>query len=401
MTAPIATILPSTYFDGLSTLWGGCAYVASAIVAIGLVFQTVSNRPDAGTFIWLLAKVFLIGLATVFLREWLMRLNDVVIAFGSMMGIDPRAVDNRFIQFIAGKTAADPNSSVWDIIWGTKSIGTAITYAFLWLFGWFSWGVQYVVKLVGGILLTAGWSLSPLFLSFFMLRPMAGVAQKYIIGLVALVLWPFGWVMAAVVTNAMLDAAATANLVPVIAGGVPLAAPALTVLLIGSWMLVSSVLAPWITTKVLLMGANPLAAFAEGVGGVMQSAFSGGTGAAVAVATGGAGAPAVIAAAAAGAMAAGSESAARGGGSARTTRTALGGLAGFYSGSYARRNTEASEAQAAAQRMDAEASDAIASVFKEHSRRQRQSRSGFEKQPHEEDPNQAAIDIQTHAKRKP
>lgn len=401
MALPVGTILPSTYFDGLSTLWGGCAYLASAIVAIGLVFQTVRSRPDAGTFIWLLAKVFLIGLSTVFLREWLMRLNDIVIAFGNMMGIDPTLVDDRFIEFIAGKTAADPNSSVWDIIWGTKSIGTAICYAFLWLFGWLSWGIQYVVKLIGDVLLTAGWSLSPLFLSFFMLRPMSGVAQKYIVGLVALVLWPFGWVMAAVVTNAMLDAAATANLVPIIVSGAPLAAPALTVLLIGAWMLVSSFLAPWITTKVLLMGMNPATALAQGFGGVMQSMFSGGTGAAVAVATGGAGAPAVIAAAAAGAMASGGESAARGGGSARTTGTAINGLSGFYQGAFARRNTVAAEGQAAAQRMDAEASDAIASVFKEHSRRQRQSRSGFDKQPHEDDPNRAAIDIQSHVKRKP
>ena len=400
MAVPAGSILPATFFDGLSTLWGGCAYIASAIVATGLVFQTVRSRPDAGTFIWLLAKVFFIGLSTVFLREWLMRLNDIVIAFGNMMGVDPTLVDDRFVQFIAGKTAADPNSSVWDIIWGTKSIGTAICYAFLWLFGWLSWGVQYVIKLIGDVLLTAGWSLSPLFLSFFMLRPMAGVAQKYIMGLVALVLWPFGWVMAAVVTNAMLDAAATANLVPIILSGAPLAAPALTVLLIGSWMLVSSFLAPWITTKVLLMGMNPATAFAQGVGGVMQSAFSGGTGAAVAVATGGAGAAAVIGSAAGGAMAAGGESAARGGGSAKTTGTAINGLSGFYSGAFARRNTEAAEAQAAAQRMDAEASNAIASVFKEHSRRQRQSRSGFDKQPHEEDPNQAAIDIQSHVQRK-
>ncbi len=400
MAAPVGSILPATYFDGLSTLWGGCAYVASAIVAVGLVFQTVRSRPDAGTFIWLLAKVFFIGLSTVFLREWLMRLNDIVFAFAAMMGVDPTNVDDRFIAFIAGKTAADPTSSVWDIIWGTKSIGTAICYAFLWLFGWLSWGVQYVVKLVGGVLLTAGWSLSPLFLSFFMLRPMAGVAQKYIIGLVALVLWPFGWVMAAVVTNAMLDAAATANLVPIIAAGAPLAAPALTVLLIGSWMLISSFLAPWITTKVLLMGMNPATAFAQGVGGVMQSAFAGGTGAAVAVATGGAGAGAVIASAAGGALAAGGESAARGGGSARTTGTAISGMAGFYAGGFARRNTVAAEEQASAQRMDAEASDAIASVFKEHSRRQRQSRSGFDKQPHEDDPNRAAIDIQSHVHRK-
>ncbi len=400
MTPTLATILPSSYFDGLSTLWGGCAYIASTIVAAGLTFQTVRTRPDAGAFIWLLAKVLMIGLATAFLREWLMRLSDIVYAFGAMMGVDPTLVDNRFIQFVAGKTPSEPNSSVWDIIWGTESIGTAISYAFLWLYGWLSWGVQYVVKLIGGVLLTAGWALSPIFLSFFMLRPMSGVAQKFLLGLIALVCWPFGWVMAAVVTNAMLDAAASANLMPVIATGAPLAAPALTVLLVGSWMLISSVLAPWITTRVLLMGANPAAAFAQGVGGVMQAAFAGGAGAAVAVATGGAGAAAVIASAAGGALAAGGESAARGGGPAQTTGAAINGLSGFYAGSLSRRHAAASEQSAEAHTKNAEASGAFASAFTEHARRQQKSRSGFDKQPHEADPNRAAIDIESHVKPK-
>jgi type IV secretion system protein TrbL len=401
MAAPPGSILPSSYFDGLSSLWGGCAYIGSAIVAAGLVVQTVRSRPDAGIFVWLLAKVLFIGIATLFLREWLMRLNDIVFAFAEMLGVDPTAVDERFVEFIAGKTSTEPNASIWDVIWGTKSIGTAITYAFLWLFGWLSWGVQYVVKLIGGVLLTAGWALSPIFLSFFMLRPMAGVAQKYIIGLVALVCWPFGWVIAAVVTNAMLDAAATASLVPVIVVGAPVAGPALTVLLIGAWMLVSAVLAPYVTTKILLMGANPAAAFAQGVGGVAQAVFAGGVGAGVAAATGGVGAAGVVAAAAAGAMAGGTESAARGGGSARTTSTAIGGLSGFYAGSYMKRHVAASEAAASARQRQAEASEAFTSEFSRHAQDQRQSRSGFDQQPHTDDPNQAAIDIESYDSSKP
>lgn len=83
MAAPAGSILPASYFDGLSALWGGCAYIGSAIVATGLIFQTVRSRPDASSFIWLITKVFLIGLITIFIREWLMRLNDIVIAFGN------------------------------------------------------------------------------------------------------------------------------------------------------------------------------------------------------------------------------------------------------------------------------------------------------------------------------
>lgn len=174
--------------------------------------------------------------------------------------------------------------------------------------------------------------------------------------------------------------------------GAPLAAPALTVLLIGAWMLISSFLAPWVTTKVFLMGMNPATAFAQGVGGLLQSAFSGGTGAAVAVATGGAGAPAVIAAAAAGALSAGGESAARGGGSARTTGTVVSGLSGLYQGQFMRRNTEATEVAADAHSRRANASEAMAAEVLAHANKKKRSRSGFDHQPHEDDPNKAALD---------
>ena len=397
MPAPAGSILPPSFFDGLSTLWGGCAYLASAIVTAGLVVTVVRSRPDAGAFIWLLAKVFLIGLSTVFLREWLMRLNDVVMTFNSMMGVDATLVDERFVKFIAGKAPANPDSSVWDIIWGTESVGTALCYAFFWLFGWIAWGVQYVVKLIGDVFLVIGWSLSPLFLSFFMLRPMVGVAQKYILGLIALVFWPFGWAVAAVITNAMLETAAVANLVPVFNVGSPLAVPGLTVLLIGSWLLVSTILAPWVTTKVFLMGANPAMAFAQSIGGVAQAAFVGGIGAAVAAATGGAAAPAVIAATAGGTILAGAESAARGGGAAQTTNTAVRGIAGVYAGSFMRRNAEATREMASAQRRRADAADAFVSSYSDYLRSQRQSRSGFDHQPHNDDPNRAAIDIESRA----
>lgn len=397
MAAAGSSILPPTYFDGLSDLWGACAYVGGAIVAAGLVFQAARSRPDPAVHLWLIAKVLFIGIATIFLREWLMRVNDLVLSFGSFLGIDPREVDAKFVTFISGKTPAEPDASVWDVIWDTGSIGTAIAYALLWMFGWLSWSIQYIVKLIGGILLTAGWALSPLFLSFFMVSPMTGVARKYIIGLVALVCWPFGWTLAAVVTNAMIDAAATASLLPVVVPG-SMVAPALTVLLVGAWMLLSSILAPYVTTRVLLMGANPAAAFAQGVGGVAQASLAGGVGAATAAVTGGVGAAGVAAAAAVGAMAAGTESAARGGGSPRTTATAVGGMAGFYGGRLVQQQATAMKEMASAQSRHATAAEAFSAEFTEHSRQRRRRNSDTAQQPHHPDPNQAAIEIEAREK---
>jgi type IV secretion system protein TrbL len=393
MATAASTILPASYFAGLGDLWGGCVYVGSAIVATGLVFSAARCRPEPQAYLGLITKVFFIGLATAFLRDWLLRLDTIVIAFGDMLGVDPRLVDERFLAFVAGKSAAGPEASAWDVLWGTQSLGTALCYALLWVVGWLAWVVHYLVRLVGDVLLSAGWALSPIFLAFFMLRPMAGVAQRYVIGLVAVVCWPFGWALAAVVTNALLEVAASANLLPVVSNVAPGTMPLVTLLLVGTWMIVSSVLAPWITTKVLLMGVNPAVAFAQGVGGVMQASFAGGVGAAVAAVTGGAAAPAVIAAGAGGALLAGGESTVRGGASARTTGTAIAGMAGFYSGGLARRSAAASEQSAEADSRYATATEAMTDEMIRRSKQASRSKSGFDKQPHDDDPNKSALDI--------
>lgn len=360
MGTPAGSILPQSFFDGLSQLWGACAYVGALLAAVGFAFRGATEGWDPVAIIRLLTRLFLVALATVFIREWLMRLNDVVGAFGAMMNIDPTTVDARFAQFISGKSGAAANSSFWDILWHTRSLGSAVAYALLWLFGWLAYGVQYIAKLIGDVLLSTGWALSPIFLGFFMIRPMEGAARKYITGLVALVCWPFGWVIAAVVTNAMLDAAASASLIPSpAAAGAATVLPALTVLVIGGWMLISSALAPYVTTKVLLMGANPASEFGRGVAGIGQSVVAGGLGAATAALTGGATAGVAVAAAAVGAGTSGAESAARGGDPARTSATITSGLAGLYGARMSYRRMSAMETAASAEMKDAEATTAL------------------------------------------
>lgn len=398
MNSAGGTVLPQSFFDGLSQLWGLSAYAAASLVAIGLLFSAWSRGGDPRHLLQLIAKALFVGLATVFLREWLMRLNDVVSAFGEVFQIDPARVDDRFITFISGTTPSKPNASVWDVIWDTGSVGTAIAYALLWLFGWFAFGVQYIVKLVGDILLASGWALSPLFLAFLMLRTMRGVGVKYVLGLVVLVCWPFGWVIASVVTNSLLERAAVASLLPVVIPGGASVAPILTTLLIGVWMLMSAALAPYVLYRVLMSGANPAEAFAQSVGGVMQSVLVGGVGAATTAVTGGASVGAAVAASAVGAMAAGSESAARGGGFPKTTATAVGGAAGLYRGQFVRQQASAMKDMAAAESRRASASESFTAQFADHARKSRQRQSAFPNQPHHPNPNQAAIDIDSHAK---
>jgi type IV secretion system protein TrbL len=188
----------------------------------------------------------------------------------------------------------------------------------------------------------------------------------------------------------MLERAATASLLPVIMPGGVAIAPILTVLLVGAWMLLTSFTAPYVLYRVLMSGANPAAAFAQSAGGVAEAALMGGAGAAALAATGGAAAPAIAATAALGAMAATTESAARGGGAPRMTATVAGGMAGLYRGGFVRRQTGAMENLAEAQNRNATAAESFNAQFRERMK-------SHSAQPHHPDPNQAAIDIESHA----
>jgi hypothetical protein len=63
-----------------------------------------------------------------------------------------------------------------------------------------------------------------------------------------------------------------------------------------------------------------------------------------------------------------------------------------------RRNADAAEQNAVAETRRAAAAESMASEFTQHARRKRQDRSGLNQQPHVDDPNQAAINIDSNAK---
>jgi len=427
MATPADSILPAGYFSAVSDLWGGCVLVASAIAAGGFAFSvaTTARRQDPVALIRLILKIVMIGLVTAFLRDWLLRLNDVIGAFNDALGVDPAAIASQYLDRLKGLTG-DPKSTIWDVIWKTGSFGTAIAYALIWLFGWIAWGVQFFVRLFGDILLTMGWALSPIFLAFFMVRPLSDVARKYILGLVAVTCWPFGWAVAAVVTKALLDLAASASLLAVVLPGDAMG-PVLVSLLIGLWIILSAPLAPYTISKVLLMGVNPASAMFGAAGGVAQAGVVGGIGAAATASSGGAVAPVVIAAALAGAAAASSESAARGGRAAILTSAMTRGYGSYVGGTIARRNLAANEMQAASTVVSAEAArrtataardyarahqqaaegihraatahEDIAAAFRGAGRNRGRSRPGYhEEQPHQQDPDEIAAIIARRAR---
>src|SRR5439155_3658111 len=55
------------------------------------------------------------------------------------------------------------------------------------------------------IILHLGYALSPMLIGFMAIRALQGVGANYLMRLVGVLLWPLGWAVAALVTQAILD----------------------------------------------------------------------------------------------------------------------------------------------------------------------------------------------------
>ena len=142
-----------------------------------------------------------------------------------------------------------------------------------------------------------------------MVNATRGIAVRYVLGLFSLIMWPLGWAVANLMTDALLAAAADRTLYEFggVLGQASYAPQMLFFILVASiWLLGSTIGAPIIMSRVLTSGAQIGAALLGGFAGSVVGGASG---------------------------AAGGAALAGGGGAAATLGgAALGGAAGFGSG---------------------------------------------------------------------
>ena len=121
---------------------------------------------------------------------------------------DPRETHTRFGEIIA-EPEEDADQTWYEEIFNFEaSIAKALGYFLIWLAAKVAWLIVWWAYFIQKGLLYFGLALSPIFLPMLLLNATKGIAVRYIMGLLSILVWPLGWAVANLMTDALLQAGA-------------------------------------------------------------------------------------------------------------------------------------------------------------------------------------------------
>src|SRR6266496_1812430 len=231
--------------------------VAYALFVVGIImFVAHGFRHQA--FLRLLLRLAVLTALLVFLPDWGNRLQDVLNqSVLSGLGVDPTNVDAQYKQLLETKNAEPNTPDSWFSIlghWYEFAIEKLI-YGILWLIGFFAAFLQWWAYVFQKIILHMGYALSPILIGFMAIHALKSVGARYLMNLVGVLLWPLGWAVAALVTQAVLDFMTDPSFKFVDPTGTAYALQnAVGLALLGFWIIFSTFATPIIIHKVLVAG---------------------------------------------------------------------------------------------------------------------------------------------------
>ena len=290
--------------DGARGLYETLALVAVVMLFAGLVLA--AYRGAFGNLSEIVKGLVTVGVLVVVIAsfpDWVDEFQMMASSVVTELGADPSDAHTRYAELLVGEDeAAEEETGFWDILWSDNGgIGKALIYAFVLLFGKIAWLVMWLVYVVQQFVLIYGIATSPIFISMMVFNATRGIAVRYFMSLLGVALWPLGWALASMMTDALLEMAANERIYVV--GGSQAAHGTQTlflILLVGIWMLVSTIATPRLINQLIQNGSQIGAAVLGTVGGSVSRGVGYGVGGGVAASLAGAGPGAAAAAAAIG-----------------------------------------------------------------------------------------------------
>ncbi|MBK1884416.1 hypothetical protein JIN85_18510 [Luteolibacter pohnpeiensis] len=246
----------SDFFPELQTysseLYHVMIAVASLILLAGLIIRINASGGDPILMVRAVLTVGIAGILISALPDWINQLQVIAYDLIDGMGADPSKSYQRFAKLMV-KTS--PNSGgdpgIWDILWGEGGgLGDAMVYAALFLTSKLAQAIMFLFFIVQQTLVLFQTALAPAFVAMFMIRSLSGTATQFFLRLVAVCLWPIGWAIASLMTNALIEMSThdDGQIVDYYQGNG-------FILILSLWILLSTLAAPLVIWK-LLSGAS-------------------------------------------------------------------------------------------------------------------------------------------------
>jgi hypothetical protein len=110
-------------------------------------------------------------------------------------------------------------------------------------------GIMWLMNGIRQILYVLEWAVSPIFIGMFAVPALSNIGMRFILSFTSLCLWPLGWVISDLVTRVLLEWCSNGFFYGYF-------------LLVAMWVVISSVVAPWLISKSLMSGSSGVMALA-------------------------------------------------------------------------------------------------------------------------------------------
>ncbi len=277
------TLFPNFKF-AVQDLHESLLVVAYLTMVMGLLLAAYRGMfGSIAEIIRALVAIAILSVTLGYVDDWTFDLGNMINDFiVEDLNTDPRETHTRFGELIANPVDEDDDRSWYEKLFDAKTaIAKAISWMLIWLAAKIAWVIVWWAYFIHKAVVYFGISLSAIFLPMLMLNATRGIAVRYVLGLFSLLLWPLGWAVANLMTQALLEAAADRTLYDFggVLGQASYGPQMIFFILIASlWLIASTIAAPIVMSRVLTSGAQIGAALLGGFAGAGIGVVSGGAG---------------------------------------------------------------------------------------------------------------------------
>lgn len=248
-------------YDQAINLNGTLMPIALILATFGIIgYGMKGMNGDISGMLRGLASTLIVAILIPLFPEILNDVQSMAYALVEEMGANPSGNSQKFGNLIVGKTSdGEAEVGFFDILTDSGGgFGKAMLYLILLLSSFFALVIQYLLFIAQQILMVYGVAVAPIFLVAFLVSPLREIASKYFLSLAAIALWPLCWAFSDLVTSELLQQAADAEIKSQYLPGFVLRTTqslffAFTVSI---WLIVSTIAAPFVVSKVVTNGAN-------------------------------------------------------------------------------------------------------------------------------------------------
>ena len=277
--------------------------LAYLLITGGLIAATIARHQSVSAYLPTFGKAIVLIMLLVYLPTWGNQVVSVVDStVKDVLKVNPAKIHDQYKAALELKKAAEGEKSWWEKLmdWRAAPLEWLLTGIFMFL-GWLASAIMWWAYVIQTAILYVGYSLSPVFVGFFMVPSLTEIGRRYFLKLVGVMLWPMGWGVAGLVTEGMIDFMTDRSFLSVPGAGSELYSlqNMMGLAFLGIWIIFSTIAAPVILQKSVETGSSVGANLISGAFAAGRSALSAGATTVVEAATGATGVKGALAVAAA------------------------------------------------------------------------------------------------------